>query len=92
MVKQGIPAHVVANRTPTRQRLWETGRLVDVVVSMGSGHQAFHIMSVWGYAGANVHPDKMAANERLLINVLEVAAELGSVPCVICGDFNVEQD
>eukprot|EP00973_Karenia_brevis_P059709 8311786-Karenia_brevis.AAC.1 len=34
----------------------------------------------------------MAANEQLLVDVLEVAAELGSVPCVICGDFNVEPD
>eukprot|EP00973_Karenia_brevis_P052652 7314480-Karenia_brevis.AAC.1 len=47
-------------------------------------------MSVWGFPGADQHAEQMASNEALLSKVFAVAAELGPVPVMIAGDFNVD--
>eukprot|EP00973_Karenia_brevis_P018720 2566937-Karenia_brevis.AAC.1 len=90
LIKEGMDAIVAPVTSATRKKLWRSGRWMHVVIGIDGGRQALHIMSVWGYAGAGQKADKMEANEELLEAILAEAAELGPVPVIICGDFNID--
>ena len=89
IAKKGLVARRQPADTAAKQRLWQTGRWVHVAISTGEGHVVLHVMSVYGWTGAEQKFDAMVANEQLLRDVFEVAAELGDVPVIVAGDFNV---
>eukprot|EP00661_Eupelagonemidae_sp_cell13_P003443 gene3443-2025_t len=95
LVRNDIPARCPPLDNDHRKKLWATGRWLHVAVAYGqakgSAQQCLHIMSVYGFAGAAGHGHaRMQENEQLLSDVLEAAAELGNVPVVVTGDFNVQ--
>eukprot|EP00660_Eupelagonema_oceanica_P002110 gene2110-biopygen23759 len=101
MVRRGLPMQAGPRDTERRKRLWATGRWTHCVIGTGNGAQALHVMSLYGHTGANQFAnDKKAcggkqayeANEKLLADTLEAAAELGDVPVLILGDFNVRPE
>ena len=49
-----------------------------------------HCFCVYGYPNAGRDATARERNEDLLRKTLEVAAELGDVPIVMLGDFNVD--
>eukprot|EP00973_Karenia_brevis_P030467 4200221-Karenia_brevis.AAC.1 len=59
------------------------------MVAYGDGRQVVHIMSIYGYTGSEQNADRMRKNEALLADAFTAAAELGNVPIMILGDFNV---
>eukprot|EP00660_Eupelagonema_oceanica_P019609 gene19609-biopygen7999 len=85
LVRRGIPARLGPVDTVVRRQLWATGRWVHAIVGYGSGGQALHVFSVYGYADSSMREE----NEALLHKVFEAAAELGNVPVLITGDVNV---
>eukprot|EP00973_Karenia_brevis_P084599 11740044-Karenia_brevis.AAC.1 len=92
MVKSHLPAATVPADNDLRSKLWETGRWMHAVIGLGQRRPALHVFSIWGIPGAETNADKMACNEAFLRDVFEAAAELGDVPIVIAGDFNVCPD
>lgn len=90
MVQNGVDAYRCPVDTATRRRLWESGRWVNVAVAVADGRQVLHVMSVYGYTGASANNVAKRQNERLLQDVFETAVELGNVPVMILGDFNVD--
>ena len=74
------------------QSLWDTGRFVHAAIAYGNGRRVIHVISVYGYSGAQGRPEIMRKNESLLCNVFKVAAALGNVPVLVMGDINVDPD
>eukprot|EP00660_Eupelagonema_oceanica_P019027 gene19027-biopygen9786 len=89
MVRRGLPMQPGPIDTPLRRRLWTTGRWSHCVVGMGNGAQALHVMTVYGHTGAADQRAAYDLNERLLGDVMEASAELGNVPVLVLGDFNI---
>lgn len=58
-------------------------------VRLNGGAFVFHVVTVYGIAGANEGGEKMVSNEALLEKVLLEAGSLGEAPVLIFGDFNV---
>eukprot|EP00973_Karenia_brevis_P036366 5013793-Karenia_brevis.AAC.1 len=48
-----------------------------------------HVMSFYGIPNSETEADAYHQNEHLLGLCLEVASELGNVPVIIGGDFNI---
>ncbi|CAE8724944.1 unnamed protein product, partial [Polarella glacialis] len=88
-VRRGIPVSRGPIDTPLKQRLWDSGRCVHAMIAYGSGNAVLHVFSVYCFTGAHLHPDAMSKNETFLQDVFEAVAELGNVPVLIMGDFNV---
>ena len=89
MVRDGFPASRGPVDTDTRRRLWESGRWVHVEIAAGEGRQVVHLMSIYGHTGADRAAEPKQKNEAFLKDVFLAAAELGDVPIMIAGDFNV---
>ena len=89
-VREGLPCHRVDPKSEVTKRLWETGRWVHAAIAYGNASQTLHIFSIYGHTNARqCKPDIMARNEAFLSDVMAAAAELGNVPILILGDFNV---
>eukprot|EP00973_Karenia_brevis_P031519 4347947-Karenia_brevis.AAC.1 len=55
---------------------------------MGDGRDVLHAF-FYGYPNAASNPDAMQKNEELLQAMFEVGAELGNVPLLVLGDFDI---
>eukprot|EP00663_Eupelagonemidae_sp_cell21sb_P002558 gene2558-6142_t len=89
LVKNGIPVAAPKIDTPLRKRLWASQRWAHAAVGYASGGRSMHIFSVYGHTTAEKNAEARAKNEALLQDVLEAAAELGSVPVFLVGDINI---
>ena len=77
-------------RTETGERLYETVRWQSCTIKINKNSTICHIVSVYGFPGANEGGEEMELNEYFLENVFLEAASLGDVPVIIGGDFNKE--
>ena len=76
-------------RTDAGEELFKTGRWQSCVIKLNRSSSLLHVVTVYGYPGANDGGEEMEKNEEFLTNVFLEAASLGNVPVVIGGDFNV---
>lgn len=77
-------------RTEIGDRLFETGRWQSCAIKINRGGCLVHVVSVYGFPGANEGGEEMEQNEALIQDVFLEAASLGDVPVVIGGDFNAK--
>ena len=77
-------------RTEVGQALFETGRWQSVAVNFNGSGLIFHVVSLYGYAGANEGGELMETNENFLNNVFAEASSFGDIPVLVVGDFNVK--
>ena len=77
-------------RTEIGERLFETGRWQSCALKIHGGGCLFHVVSVYGFPGANEGGEEMEQNEALIQDVFLEAMTLGDVPIIIGGDFNTK--
>ena len=88
MAKEGLVAQVVQPKTAQEQKLYDSTRMVHVVLAIGDGKTALHILSVYGHSGTEVGEQR----EALLQETLDLAAGLGQVPVLLMGDLNTNPE
>ena len=89
-VKSHIPAQIVPiGDSELRQKLWQSGRWLHVIVAYGSARRAIHVVVAYGFAGTYSHnTDAQTLNEAFLSDVFEEASSRMDLPCIILADFN----
>jgi len=85
MVGHDVVAKLAPLDSPIRRKWWE-------LVALASGRQVLRIISVYGHTVAEQHFESRVRNETLMPDVFEAAVELGIVPAVVAGDFNVRPE
>ena len=74
-------------------QLWEQMRWTEAAYPVKAKHDTFiYFASLWGVSGASGGGHLYHQNEKLLEQVLQRGMQLGQVPYIICGDFNIPTD
>ena len=76
-------------RTEVGEKLYNTGRWQSCVIKLNGSSSLIHVVTVYGFLGANDGGDDMKNNEDLLPEIFLETASLGDVPIIVGGDFNV---
>ena len=89
VARNGMTLQRVQPVNEHEQKLVEFKRFVHAAVPVGNGKRVIHVISFYGFSGANQCPKRMAENEEMLNAIFQVLAVLGKVPILLLGDFNV---
>ena len=92
VARNGLVLQRVEPLNDVERELVESRRYVHAAISWGHGRQLLHVISFYGYSGANSCAQRISVNEAMLAQVFEVLALLGSVPVLLAGDFNVKPE
>lgn len=76
-------------RTALGDELHDTGRWHSLTVRVRNSNTLLHVVSLYGFAGANDGGEQAECNEKLILNAIAEAESIGEIPVVIAGDFNV---
>ena len=75
-------------RSAVGEELKETGRWFSTVIKLNKSGSLLHLVTVYGFPGANEGGEAAFQNEAFLRKVFDESSTLGDVPVIICGDFN----
>ena len=88
LARLGHPLRPVAPSSPASRELWDSGRWCHAEVAYGDGGRVLHLFSFYGFSGDGGTAVN-SINDALLRQAIDTVAELGAVPVLLCGDFNI---
>jgi hypothetical protein len=88
LARVGHPLRSVAPSSPLSSELWDSGRWFYAEVAYWDGGRTLHLFSLYGVSGDG-STEVNNRNDALLLQAINAATELGAVPVLLCGDFNI---